>query len=234
MEARKFRIAEIFGPVVQGEGPFVGRPCYFIRFGGCDDRCTWCDSMHAVKPELVKLLPFMTTSEIIAELKALPGDFKTVILSGGNPAIWNLEDLVLDLRNNYGFDIHVETQGTILPDWFKYVNEIIFSPKPPSAGPALAQPKVVNNIRYFTGVNDYLKIVIFDKVDYLWALHFADAVAMPLYLSCGTLATDTTEDLLKRYRQLISWTQEIHDPVVTIQSVLPQLHVVTYGHKLKV
>ena len=69
---KKFRIAEIFGPTLQGEGPFVGRPSYFIRFGGCDNRCTWCDSMHAVDPVLVKQLPFMTTSEIITKVLLLP------------------------------------------------------------------------------------------------------------------------------------------------------------------
>jgi 7-carboxy-7-deazaguanine synthase len=44
-------ISEIFGPTVQGEGPLVGRPTVFVRTGGCDYRCAWCDTLYAVLPE---------------------------------------------------------------------------------------------------------------------------------------------------------------------------------------
>ena len=49
-----FPVVEIFGPTVQGEGPDAGVPAYFVRFGGCDFRCSWCDSMHAVDPAEVR------------------------------------------------------------------------------------------------------------------------------------------------------------------------------------
>ena len=41
-------IAEIFGPTIQGEGALIGLPTVFVRTGGCDYRCSWCDSLHAV------------------------------------------------------------------------------------------------------------------------------------------------------------------------------------------
>ena len=44
----QLRIAEIFGPTIQGEGALIGEPTVFVRTGGCDYRCTWCDSLHAV------------------------------------------------------------------------------------------------------------------------------------------------------------------------------------------
>ncbi|CUH42006.1 7-carboxy-7-deazaguanine synthase [Ruegeria atlantica] len=42
------RISEIFGPTVQGEGALIGQPTVLVRSGGCDFRCSWCDSLHAV------------------------------------------------------------------------------------------------------------------------------------------------------------------------------------------
>jgi 7-carboxy-7-deazaguanine synthase len=42
------RISEIFGPTIQGEGVLIGLPTVFVRTGGCDYRCSWCDSLHAV------------------------------------------------------------------------------------------------------------------------------------------------------------------------------------------
>src|SRR5262249_776223 len=44
----EIRVSEIFGPTIQGEGVLIGLPTVFVRSGGCDYRCSWCDSMHAV------------------------------------------------------------------------------------------------------------------------------------------------------------------------------------------
>jgi 7-carboxy-7-deazaguanine synthase len=44
-------ISEIFGPTIQGEGSLVGRPTVFVRTGGCDYRCDWCDTLYAVLPQ---------------------------------------------------------------------------------------------------------------------------------------------------------------------------------------
>ena len=43
------RVSEIFGPTIQGEGALIGQPTVFVRTGGCDYRCSWCDSLHAVE-----------------------------------------------------------------------------------------------------------------------------------------------------------------------------------------
>ena len=50
------RVSEIFGPTVQGEGPQIGCPTYFIRTGGCDYRCSWCDTPYAVFSDYRDLL----------------------------------------------------------------------------------------------------------------------------------------------------------------------------------
>ena len=46
--AETIRISEIFGPTIQGEGMLIGQPTVFVRTGGCDYRCSWCDTLHAV------------------------------------------------------------------------------------------------------------------------------------------------------------------------------------------
>src|SRR4051812_46730356 len=66
---RTHPVIEIFGPTIQGEGAEAGLPTHFVRFGGCDYRCVWCDTMYAVDPAIVRSTSRrLTTDEIIAEL----------------------------------------------------------------------------------------------------------------------------------------------------------------------
>src|SRR3954469_20531329 len=92
-KARTFPIIEVFGPTIQGEGPDAGRACWFVRLGGCDYRCSWCDSLHAVDPAQVRKAPRLTADQIIDTLEreaAFDRDRPYVVLSGGNPALHEL------------------------------------------------------------------------------------------------------------------------------------------------
>src|SRR3954469_4532211 len=100
---RKFPVTEIFGPTVQGEGYDQGKPCHFVRLGGCDYRCEWCDSAHAVLPQFVRQNKRMDTQEIIDALELLPGSPQWVILSGGNPLLHDLSSLVTELTQRNVF-----------------------------------------------------------------------------------------------------------------------------------
>lgn len=135
--SREFRVAEIFGPTIQGEGRNVGMPCHFVRFGGCDFRCSWCDSPHAVLPELVAQLPKKSVYQIVTEVVALgfptQSEVKWVVLTGGNPGLLNLDELVTRLHRG-GFQVMVETQGSTYQPWYTEVDDLCFSPKPPSSG----------------------------------------------------------------------------------------------------
>src|SRR4051794_10337522 len=104
-------VVEIFGPTVQGEGPDAGVPAYFVRFGGCDWRCTWCDSMHAVDPAEVRAnAERLTVEQIVERVGRLSPGPRLVVLSGGNPALLELGALVVELHAQ-DLRVAVETQG---------------------------------------------------------------------------------------------------------------------------
>src|SRR3954449_9550536 len=86
--AKLIPIVEIFGPTIQGEGAEAGLATHFVRVGGCDYRCSWCDTMYAVDPATVRATARkLTSDDIVSELEHLPGAPEWVTISGGNPAL---------------------------------------------------------------------------------------------------------------------------------------------------
>jgi len=107
------RISEIFGPTIQGEGPLIGRPTVFVRTGGCDYRCSWCDTLYAVLPEYHDEWVWMTAPQIIARVNELAGGNPVLVsLSGGNPALQPLHPLIA-LGRRKGHSFALETQGSV-------------------------------------------------------------------------------------------------------------------------
>src|SRR4051794_33329479 len=99
--AKTFPVIEVFGPTIQGEGAEAGLPTHFVRFGGCDYRCSWCDTMYAVDPTAVReTARSLTTEEIVSEVRGLGGRPNWVALSGGNPALHELGPLVERLQRS--------------------------------------------------------------------------------------------------------------------------------------
>jgi 7-carboxy-7-deazaguanine synthase len=131
------RVAEIFGPTIQGEGRLVGMPCHFVRFGGCDYRCVWCDTPHAVLPDQVVQLPKMDEWSVITKVLELDQPkndafIRWVVLTGGNPALLPLQYLI-ELLHVRSYKVMLETQGSVYREWFAEVDDLCFSPKPPSS-----------------------------------------------------------------------------------------------------
>src|SRR5579885_291341 len=130
---RIIQVSEIFGPTVQGEGMLIGKPTVFVRTGGCEYRCYWCDTLYAVLPEYKSEWHPMTTGEIFAEVQRLSGHQPILVtLSGGNPAIQPLGDLI-DLGHAHGYTFAIETQGSVAQPWFARLEYLTLSPKPPSS-----------------------------------------------------------------------------------------------------
>ena len=137
----QLRIAEIFGPTIQGEGAVIGVPTVFVRAGGCDYRCSWCDSLHAVDSKYRHDWTRMSAQDIVAKVEQLSGgEPLTISLSGGNPAIQDFSSLI-SLGKDRGYGFAMETQGSVAQDWFRELSMLILSPKPPSSGETVDWPK---------------------------------------------------------------------------------------------
>jgi 7-carboxy-7-deazaguanine synthase len=237
----RIRISEIFGPTIQGEGPLIGSPSIFVRTGGCDYRCKWCDTLYAVLPEYRDEWILMTPPEIMARVNELAGLRPVLIsLSGGNPALQSLGSLIaLGRRDGHSFAL--ETQGSVSQAWFADLDWLIVSPKPPSSGMATDWDALESCIAAAKGrARCALKIVVFNEGDYAYARTVtARCPGVPIYLQVGNSVPhhaggDTTSDevdfgdLMGRLRWLADRT--IKDRWFDA-TVLPQLHVLAWGNK---
>jgi 7-carboxy-7-deazaguanine synthase len=236
VKVRTFPVIEIFGPTIQGEGAEAGLSTHFVRFGGCDYRCSWCDTMYAVDPAAVRRdSTRMSVDEICAAVDRLSGAPAWVSLSGGNPALHHLGELVDELHTA-GFLVSVETQGSVWRDWLARVDRLTVSPKPPSSGMATGR-RWEQFQRFMHLVADsgatqrtVLKVVCFDAPDLEWAKGIMNGYpGIPLILSAGTPvpAQGPVRDLVgDRYRWLCE--QVAGDRELAQVRVLPQLHVIAW------
>ena len=227
------RISEIFGPTIQGEGAVIGRPTVFVRTGGCDYRCTWCDTLHAVSSKFRHTWTPMSAEEIFAKVQELSNNKPILVsLSGGNPAIQPMEPLI-KLGRTHGYSFMMETQGSIAQDWFKELETLTLSPKPPSSGEETNYNKLDECLKAGQGSDISLKIVIFDDKDYAYAQDIAARYPdIPLYLQPGNPnSNDETiidqQDLNARMLWLID--KATNDNWYT-PTILPQLHVTLWGN----
>ena len=139
---------------IQGEGFHKGKASYFIRIGGCDVGCHWCDvkeswdyQSHTIKD----------IDEIIFEAVKYS---KLVVITGGEPLCHNLEILTYGIRK-LGKKIHLETSGTEpLTGEFDW---ICLSPK-----------KFKKPLEKYLSISDELKIIIFNSSDFRWAEKYAN------------------------------------------------------------
>ncbi|WP_108859685.1 7-carboxy-7-deazaguanine synthase QueE [Ruegeria sp. Alg231-54] len=227
------RISEIFGPTVQGEGALIGQPTVFVRSGGCDFRCSWCDSLHAVDSTYRHDWAAMETQAVWSEVQRLSGGRPlTVSLSGGNPAIQDFGPLIRQGKAE-GYAFLCETQGSIAKPWFSDLAMLVLSPKPPSSGEDMDWTAfgACLNVR---PVQTVLKIVIFDDTDFNWARSVADRYPdLPLYLQPGNPETDPASPVdLNNATSRMEW---LIDKTLNAgwfaPRILPQLHVLIWGNK---
>ena len=143
---------------ILGEGYHQGRAAYFIRLGGCDVGCIWCDvkdSWDATKH------PQLNIDDLILEIEKTKA--KLVVITGGEPLMHNLDKLTAALHPK-GFETNIETSGAhpLSGCW----NWICLSPKKFKAPLPVIIP-----------LANELKIVIFNKSDFEWAEHYAALVS---------------------------------------------------------
>lgn len=232
-QAKNIRISEIFGPTIQGEGALIGQPTIFVRTGGCDYRCHWCDTLHAVDSDYRREWTPMRAKDILTEIEGLSGGVPLMVsLSGGNPAIQPLGALIKSGRKK-GYRFALETQGSIAQAWFSELDILTLSPKPPSSGMdvdfdmldacvAAAGPHVQVS----------LKFVIADEADYAFARSVSSRYSdLPVYLQpCNSAPPPQHVEqagLRADMLRLIEMTLE--DRWFNVH-ILPQLHVWLWGN----
>jgi 7-carboxy-7-deazaguanine synthase len=147
---------------LQGEGYHQGRAAYFIRLGGCDVGCVWCDVKESWD---AAAHPLITIDAIVQTVKdnTPKGSNGLVVITGGEPLMHNLDALTHALQTA-GFQTNIETSGShpLSGSW----NWICLSPKKFKA----PLPEVVPHA-------SELKVVVFNKSDFDWAEKYAALVS---------------------------------------------------------
>ncbi|MBP1884616.1 7-carboxy-7-deazaguanine synthase QueE [Sinorhizobium mexicanum] len=235
----EIRVSEIFGPTIQGEGVLIGLPTVFVRTGGCDYRCSWCDSMHAVDSRYRDEWQAMSTEDVWREVTRLSdGKPLMVSLSGGNPAIQPLGGLI-DRGHRHGYRFALETQGSVARDWFADLDVLVLSPKPPSSSMETDWQAFDVCLRMSGGrPQTVLKIVVFDEADYAYAKAAAARYPqLPVYLQPGNHTPPPADDdnaaididgIMERTLWLVA---KVTEDRWFEARVLPQLHVLLWGNK---
>ncbi|MBK8227504.1 MAG: radical SAM protein [Flavobacteriales bacterium] len=135
---------------IQGEGLYSGQAAHFIRLGGCDVGCTWCDVKESWE---AGRHPLKQVSALVAEANGQPA--RIAVITGGEPLMQDLGPLTEALREA-GFRTHIETSGAhpFSGEW----HHVCLSPK--KFKPAL--PEAFERA-------DELKVIVFNKHDLQWA-----------------------------------------------------------------
>lgn len=233
---RRFPVIEIFGPVIQGEGALIGVPTYFIRLGGCDYKCSWCDTMYAVDPkQIVANKTSMTDSEIVDALNTLSdhreGGVQTVTWSGGNPCIHDLQDAV-EMLAGHGWYQVCETQGTQIQLWTRWMSYLVVSPKPPSSGMTTDWERLSAFLDFNSNVNTSIKVVLFNDDDFEFLCKVVERYPQhPVFAQAGSPVGKsldlTTEIIRETYLRMSS--RVLADPLTADVRLLPQLHTLMHG-----
>ncbi len=161
------RVTEIFRSI-QGEGTRAGRPCAFVRFTGCDLRCTWCDTAYAFQGGQER-----SRQSIVAELNAMAG--RHVCLTGGEPLLQpELPELCRDLLAA-GWEVTVETHGQRDTEALPPAVVRIFDVKPPGSGEETRDFGYLDRLR----PHDEVKFVVSSPGDFGWSVEVARRHRLP-------------------------------------------------------
>ncbi len=110
-------IVEVFGPTIQGEGPASGQLSSFVRLGGCNLACTWCDSAYTWDGSRFDLREQITGMEVPTIMDRLP-TAPICVVTGGEPLLYQERaafPALLRMIRDRGTQVHIETNGTIVP-----------------------------------------------------------------------------------------------------------------------
>lgn len=208
-----------------------------------------CDSLHAVLPEFAKKWTKYTPEELKEEVeKYSHGLPMNITLSGGNPALQPFGDFI-DLMHKEHYTFTMETQGSKPQQWFKKLDWLVLSPKPPSSHMVNdwdAVAECIEAANYYTNVS--LKVVVMDEEDYQFAKNVqARFPKIPFYISVGNINPPIVSDkkgfgsgefdpltITESAEWLINRLTEDGKNWKTLPRVTVQTHTLLWGNKAKV
>lgn len=176
-------VSEVFGPTVQGEGPSVGRQASFLRLGGCNLHCSWCDTPYtwafsealAAHHESKKVYDPRKELHSISVGKAWgtllatapQRDLHLVVITGGEPMLQARALLPLCKKiREHGWVVEIETAGTIWSDALADIVRFNVSPKLANSRNDKAKRYRPEVLQKFANVNTAFKFVIRDLSDF--------------------------------------------------------------------
>ncbi len=179
---------------IQGEGYHTGKAAYFIRIGGCDVGCHWCDVKESWNADLH---PATEAVKIIENVKKYAN---TVVITGGEPLMWNMEFITKKLVDE-NIKVHIETSGAypLTGHW----NWICLSPKKNK----LPLPEVYS-------LANELKIIIYNKHDF----KFAEAQALKVNDNCELFLQPEWSNQEKMTPQIVDYVMRNPQWKISLQT----------------
>ncbi len=179
---------------IQGEGYYKGTAAYFIRVGGCDVGCHWCDVKESWNPDIHP----PTAIEIIAENAAKYS--KTIVITGGEPLMWDMNPLT-ELLKSKGLNTHIETSGAYklsgVWDW------VCLSPK-----------KMKLPTKEVYDAANELKVIIYNKDDF----RFAEEQAAKVNGDCKLFLQPEWSKSDKMVPEIVDYVMQNPKWVVSLQT----------------
>lgn len=219
-------VNEIFGPTIQGEGKSIGTPTMFLRLGGCNLSCVWCDTAYSwdwTRYDPRTELHPMTIDQIMWRLANQP--LKHLVITGGEPLLQQKHLFTLtQLLHKKGWFTEIETAGTIVPHTTELAKQFNVSPKLAHSGnpnhkrlnPIALETFVLSNRANF-------KFVVQDNGDW----HEIDDLVSqfklnPVYIMPEGTDTQVLDD---RIHSIVKET------IARGYILTPRLHIQLYGKK---
>jgi 7-carboxy-7-deazaguanine synthase len=174
---------------IQGESLSAGFPTVFVRFTGCNLRCSYCDTKYAYDEGFE-----MSPEDIYKEIKK--NYYKRVCLTGGEPLLQ--EDIMKLLRLLDDYDVSIETNGSIDISTLKLSDRhyFVMDMKAPSSG--MSEQMLFSNFKYLRDI-DETKFVIGSRSDYEWTRNI-----IKTYHNKGTITISPVFGKVK-YRDVVEW-----------------------------
>ncbi len=174
------KVSEIFGPTFQGEGPFAGTHCVFIRLANCNQTCRWCDTpytwaftenkarkhdTHTIYHKETEVTE-LSVEDVIEGVRACYPQASTLVISGGEPLLQvkGLYELARALDRTNTFKLHIETAGTLSPGALgPRIDAFVVSPKLDNSGNPLFvryRPSILKEFTSYYRSRSWFKFVV--------------------------------------------------------------------------